>query len=80
MCESEKENLNPIEEIKQEYLRKIDYYGNRQNKYSLYKKFSKKYNLNRRVFLYIINEAHRDIGSPKRFSVRNVKKPKKYRK
>ena len=45
------EDLSPIEEIKKEYLEKIDYFGNRRSKYALYKKFSKKYNLNKRVFL-----------------------------
>jgi hypothetical protein len=57
------------EEIKKEYLEKIDYYGNRRSKYALYKKFSKKYNLNKRVFLYIINQAHEDVGSPKRYEL-----------
>ncbi len=33
-----KETLNPIEEIKKEYLEKIDYFGNRVDKYYLYKK------------------------------------------
>ena len=51
------EELSPIEEIKKEYLEKIDYFGNRRSKYALYKKFSKKYNLNKRVFLYIINSS-----------------------
>ena len=52
------EKLSPIEEIKKEYLEKIDYFGNRRSKYALYKKFSKKYNLNKRVFLYIINQKN----------------------
>lgn len=62
-------DLSPIEEIKKEYLEKIDYFGNRRSKYALYKKFSKKYNLNKRVFLYILNEAHADVGSPKRYEL-----------
>ena len=70
------QDLSPIEEIKKEYLEKIDYFGNRRSKYELYKKFSKKYNLNKRVFLYIINQAHEDVGSPKRFEL-NKKKHKK---
>ena len=65
------EELSPIEEIKKEYLEKIDYFGNRRSKYALYKKFSKKYNLNKRVFLYIINQAHEDVGSPKRYELRS---------
>ena len=74
--EMNQENLSPIEEIKKEYLEKIDYFGNRQSKYYLYKKFSKKYNLNKRVFLYIINQAHEDVGSPKRFELNSNKKRK----
>jgi len=70
MSENKQEALSPIEEIKKEYLEKIDYFGNRRTKYQLYKKFSKKYNLNRRIFLHIINEAHEDVGSPKRFKLR----------
>lgn len=70
------QDLSPIEEIKKEYLEKIDYFGNRRSKYELYKKFSKKYNLNKRVFLYIINQAHEDVGSPKRFEL-NPNKHKK---
>ena len=62
------EELSPIEEIKKEYLEKIDYFGNRRSKYALY---SKKYNLNKRVFLYIINQAHEDVGSPKRYELRS---------
>lgn len=71
-----KETLNPIEEIKKEYLEKIDYFGNRVDKYYLYKKYSKKYNLNRRIFLYILNQAHAEVGSPKRY---NLNRPKKNR-
>lgn len=67
------EALSPIEEIKKEYLEKIDYFGNRRSKYALYKKFSKKYNLNRRVFLHILNEAHEDVGSPKRYTLKEHK-------
>ena len=67
MSENKQEALSPIEEIKKEYLEKIDYFGNRRTKYQLYKKFSKKYNL---IFLHIINEAHEDVGSPKRFKLR----------
>ncbi|MCI5737414.1 MAG: hypothetical protein Q4Q24_08645 [Methanobrevibacter ruminantium] len=63
------EDPSPIDEIKKEYLEKIDYFGNRRSKYALYKKFSKKYNLNKRVFLYIINQAHEDVGSPKRYEL-----------
>ena len=63
------EDPSPIDEIKKEYLEKIDYFGNRSSKYVLYKKFSKKYNLNKRVFLYIINQAHEDVGSPKRYEL-----------
>ena len=37
-----KETLNPIEEIKKEYLEKIDYFGNRVDKYYLYKNAEKK--------------------------------------
>ena len=70
MSPENKEDLSPIEEIKKEYLEKIDYFGNRRSKYALYKKFSKKYNLNKRVFLYIINQAHEDVGSPKRYELK----------
>ena len=67
------QDLSPIEEIKKEYLEKIDYFGNRRSKYALYKKNNKKYNLNKRVFLYIINQAHEDVCSPKRFEMRKRK-------
>ncbi|AMK15775.1 hypothetical protein [Methanobrevibacter olleyae] len=67
------QNLSPIEEIKKEYLEKIDYLGNRRSKYALYKKFSKKYNINKRIFLYILNEAHEDVGSPKRYELKQNK-------
>ena len=52
---SNQENLSPIEEIKKEYLEKIDYFGNRRSKYALYKKFSKKYTITmtRRIFFII---------------------------
>lgn len=76
MTDSKQEALSPIEEIKKEYLEKIDYFGNRRSKYSLYKKFSKKYNLNRRIFIHIINEAHEDVGSPKRYELRKPKNVK----
>ena len=61
---------------KKEYLEKIDYFGNRRSKYALYKKFSKKYNLNKRVFIYIINQAHEDVGSPKRYELRGNRNKK----
>ena len=61
-------------EIKKEYLEKIDYFGNRVDKYYLYKKYSKKYNLNRRIFLYILNQAHAEVGSPKRYDLNRPKK------
>ena len=67
--ENNQEDLSPIEEIKKKKKKKIDYFGNRRSKYALYKKFSKKYNLNKRVFLYIINQAHEDVGSPKRYEL-----------
>ena len=70
MSNNNQEPLSPIEEIKKEYLEKIDYFGNRRSKYALYKKFSKKYNLNRTVFLHILNEAHEDVGSPKRYELK----------
>lgn len=73
------EHLSPIEEIKKAHLEKIDYFGNRRNTYALYKKFSKKYNLNRRVFLYILNEAHEEVGSPKRYEIKK-QKPMKFKK
>ena len=66
--------LTPIEEIKKEYLEKIDYFGNRIDTYYLYKKYSKKYKLNRRIFLYILNQAHADVGSPKRYDLNRSKK------
>ncbi|ADC47613.1 hypothetical protein mru_1763 [Methanobrevibacter ruminantium M1] len=78
MAEDKQEPLSPIEEIKKEYLEKIDYFGNRRSKYALYKKFSKKYNLNRRVFIHILNEAHEDVGSPKRYELRR-QTPKDYK-
>ena len=55
-------------------MKKIDYFGNRVDKYYLYKKYSKKYNLNRRIFLYILNQAHADVGSPKRYDLNRPKK------
>lgn len=68
------ETLTPIEEIKKEYLEKIDYFGGRVDTYYLYKKFSKKYKLNRRIFLYILNQAHAEVGSPKRYDLNRSKK------
>lgn len=73
---NDSKEFSPIEEIKKEYLEKIDYFGNRRSKYALYKKFSKKYNLNKKVFLYILNQAHEDVGSPKRYDIN----PKRNRK
>ena len=73
---NDSENLSPIEEIKKEYLEKIDYFGNRRSKYALYKKFSKKYNLNKRVFIYIINQAHEDEEKKKRYELRGNKNKK----
>ena len=60
------EKLSPIEEIKKEYLEKIDYFGNRRSIYTLYKKCYKKYNLNKKDFIYLINQAYDDVGWPNR--------------
>lgn len=70
----EKSDLNPINEIKKEYLEDIDLLGNRSSKASLYKKYNQKYNINRHTFLNILNRAHEEIGSPKRHSFNKKQK------
>lgn len=68
--QSNSEKLSPIEEIKKDYLENKDLLGNKTSVAALYKKYHKKYNnLNRRIFLAILNEAHRNIGSPKRYDI-----------
>lgn len=62
-------DLTPIEEIKKEYIESKDLLGNRKSIASLYNKYCKKYKLNRHLFLAILNEAHQDIGSPKRYDI-----------
>lgn len=62
-------DLTPIEEIKKEYIESKDLLGNRKSLASLYKKYYQKYKINRHLFLAILNEAHKDIGSPKRYDV-----------
>lgn len=67
---SNSKDLGPIEEIKQDYLNNKDFFGNRQSIASLYKKYHERYpNLNRRFFLAILNEAHKDVGSRKRYNI-----------
>lgn len=61
--------LNPIEEIKRDYIESKDLLGNRKSLASLYKKYYNKYHINRRLFLVILNEAHEDIGSQKRYDI-----------
>lgn len=58
-----------IEEIKKDYLESTNLLGSRVSTATLYKKYYKKYKINRHLFLAILNEAHRETGSQKRYDI-----------